>query len=379
MPSRHYDSWESVGARVADARTAAGFSQAHLAERINLNRSSLSRIESGERSLDALELSRISEALGRSVEWFLVEPPTAIASHRLQPTEGGAEARQLEDRLEAVARDISLLQQIDVLRDPGVGPGAFEGEPLGSVEDAEALAGRTRELVDEPSGPIRAMQAWVQQFGLYAYSFPMGTDVIDGAYVRVAGAGVAAINGTTESGRRRFTLAHELGHHLIGDEYSADFAVGQTREERESILNAYAIHLLMPRASVTSRFESLRRDHSARDTLIIVAAEFMVSWSAACNQVRNLDLIDAGTRTTLSSQRPTRAESMELQAHWTEELEPTAVPPEVATAALRAYRLQRIGGGRAVELLWGTLDREDLPPVSDVSVHALRSDFEHLG
>lgn len=105
----------------------------------------------------------------------------------------------------------------------------------------------------------------------------------------------------------------------------------------------------------------------------------MVSWSAACNQARNLDLIDAGTRTTLSSQRPTQAESMELQAHWTEELEPTAVPPEVASAALRGYRLQRIGGGRAAELLWGTLDREDLPPVSNVSVHALRSDFERLG
>lgn len=379
MPSRHYDSWEGLGGRVADARVAAGFSQAHLAERVGLNRSALSRIETGERSLDVLELSRIAEALGRSVEWFVIEPPQVIASHRRLPdAEEGQDARLLEDRLEDVARDLELLQQIDVLRPTEIGPGALETEQLDGLGDAERLARRARELVGNPAEPIRELQTWVQQFGLYAYSFELGSDVIDGGFVRVGDAGVSVVNGATDSGRRRFTLAHELGHHLIGDEYSADFAIGQTREERESLLNVFAIHLLMPRSGVVPRFEGLVGAHTPRSALIILAAEFMVSWSAACNQARNLDLIDSDTRETLSNQRPTRADYVELQAYWPEELEPIAIPPVIGSAALRAYRLQRIGAGRAVELLWGTLDREDLPPVDEVSVHALRSDFESL-
>ncbi|MDP8927150.1 MAG: XRE family transcriptional regulator [Actinomycetota bacterium] len=364
---------------MADARTAAGFSQAQLAERVRLNRSALSRIETGERSLDVLELSRIAEALGRSVEWFIIEPPEILASHRRLPdAEEGQDARLLEDRLDAVARHVELLQQINALGPTELGPGTLEGERLDDFDDAESLARRARGLVGHPTDPVRELQIWVQEFGLYAYSFDLGSDVIDGGYVRVGTSGVSVLNGATESGRRRFTLAHELGHHLLGDEYSADFAIGQTREERESLLNAFAIHLLMPRDGAVPRFEELQREHSLRSALIILAAEFMVSWSAACNQARNLGLIDAQTHTTLSGRRPTYADYVELQARWSEELEPMAIPPAIGTAALRAYRLQRIGAGRAVELLWNTLDREDLPPVSDISIHALRSDFESI-
>ncbi|HXF57802.1 MAG TPA: nucleotidyltransferase domain-containing protein [Actinomycetota bacterium] len=63
-----------IGARVARARRRAGMTQATLASLVSLDRTALSRIESGQRHLRPHELARIAEALGRSVDWFLSGP-----------------------------------------------------------------------------------------------------------------------------------------------------------------------------------------------------------------------------------------------------------------------------------------------------------------
>jgi transcriptional regulator with XRE-family HTH domain len=55
--------WADVGARVATARERAGFTQRELGDRIGLGRSAITRIELGQRQLDALELAQIADAL----------------------------------------------------------------------------------------------------------------------------------------------------------------------------------------------------------------------------------------------------------------------------------------------------------------------------
>lgn len=52
-------------------RLEAGFRQVDLAERINQPQSFVSKYESGERRLDILELRRISNAVGISLEEFV--------------------------------------------------------------------------------------------------------------------------------------------------------------------------------------------------------------------------------------------------------------------------------------------------------------------
>src|SRR5579871_3724543 len=110
-------SWTEVGARVADARERAGFTQQQLGHRLGLHRSAIGRIEAGQRELDALELARLAETLGRSVEWFLTRPPASIASHRdgLSPDH---DVQTLEDELERVSRDVELLAEVHALSMP---------------------------------------------------------------------------------------------------------------------------------------------------------------------------------------------------------------------------------------------------------------------
>jgi hypothetical protein len=47
---------------------------------------------------------------------------------------------------------------------------------------------------------------------------------------------VAVVSRRGDPGRRRATAAHELGHLVIGDEYSSDLGVHASRGDREALL-----------------------------------------------------------------------------------------------------------------------------------------------
>lgn len=375
MPRQRVSSWIEVGSRVAAARTAAGFTQAELSERVGLHRSGLTRVEQGQRHLDALELFELASALGRSVDWFLAMPPAGLASHRRSGDESEDELR-LEDELEAATRDVELLNEIGELRisaAPSLGDTPFE-----TLEQAAHYAMLAREALGS-TGPIHDLQTAVQELGLLAYSLPLGPQVIDGGYARLAEIGVAVINGAGDSGRRRFSVAHELGHHLLADEYATDFAIGQARADRESLINAFAIHFLMPGPSVTQRWDELVREgHASYSAAVVLAAEFRVSWSAACAQIRNLGVVDREQYDQLVHQRPGPVDYIELDVSFGDELDPVAIPPAVARAALSAYRHYKVGRSRTLELMRGTLSSDDLPEPDDLPMKALHREFVDL-
>jgi Zn-dependent peptidase ImmA (M78 family)/DNA-binding XRE family transcriptional regulator len=369
MPLTRVETWEDIGARVAAARAAAGLTQAEIADRLGIHRSAVARIERGKRELDALELARLAETLGRSVAWFVTPPPRLVASHRSLPMDDRA-ATQLEDELEAAARDIKLLVEIGELA--SVEHPVLQAEDSAQAEEAARLARQALGSDD----PIHDLSGALEQFGLLVFSLDLGPDVIDGAYVRVGGLGVAVVNGRADPGRRRFNAAHELGHHLLGDEYTADIGLGQSGSDHERVLNAFAVHFLAPRESVTRRWRALTAERDDRAALICIAADFRLSWTAACSHACTLGLVDADRRAVLELRRPTRADYVELGVRFTEELVSPAAPQAFARACLRAYRHHKIGASRTVELLRGTLDADELPLPQELPLDALRSDFE---
>jgi len=367
-------SWAEVGSRVALARERAGFTQRQLGDRLGLHRSAVTRIELGQRQLDALELARIAEALGRSVEWFLTQPPAAIASHR-EELSTDTDAQRLEDELERTARDVELLIEVAALSAP---VGALQ-TGVTTLDEAEAGAMEARSLLGRGDGPLADLQSAVEQLGLFGFSFDLGPSVIDGGYVRVSDVGVAVVNGTADPGRRRFNLAHELGHHLLADEYTADFGLGTSRADREALINAFAIHFLMPRSSVRDRWEELGPQfEDARRRLVVLAAEYRVSWSAVISQAVNLELITRDEFGLLEVRRPTPADYLETGVRFEEELRPVALPPLYSQAAVRAFRRGVISADRAVELLRGTVTVDDLPKPFEVPIEALAPEFEDM-
>ena len=357
-----------LGRRIADARTEAGLTQAELAARIGLERTALVRIESGERKVSATELVAIAGTMDRPVDWFFTESPAAVVSRRRDPAVGGF-SRALDRALENAARDVAFLQDRRLLssaeRPDHNAPRSFE--------DAENLARSVRTEAGHPDGPLLDLQSVAESLGLLGFSLALGPDAGDAAYVEVGSIGVAIINGSADPGRRRFSLAHELGHHLTGDAYEPSPRLGASDTER--MFNAFAAHLLMPRSSVLGIWDEFSA-RPPRLAAIAVAVRFSVSWTAACNQLKNLDLIDSRERERLLGDDLRRGELLEFGERFAVELDPPSIPPDYARAVVSAYRKGQLTAARTVELLHGSVGEADLPEPDAMSLDELRREFE---
>ena len=365
--------WIEVGARIAASRRARGLSQEDLADRLGLDRTAITKIEAGRRHVSSLELARLAEVLDRPLQSFVSTPPASIVSRRAAVV-GGRNDQASDFAIEDIARDLQVLVDVRALS-PNQAKGSLRaivpGEEGWGPEDAAATA---RPLIGvDARSPIHNLASKVECVGLFAYSLALGDASSDGSYAEVDGVGVAVVNGEIDPGRRRATLAHELGHHLFGDAYSADW--GTDTSATEQALDAFAGFLLLPRAGLGDRWQGLRADHTARQSAIIISAEFRVSWSAALRHLRHYDLITRDEKALLESRSPTRADYLECGVRVAEELQPPYVPTGVAAAAIRAYRSHRISGERVIAMLHGQVHIDELPERDEIPLESLRGDL----
>jgi Zn-dependent peptidase ImmA (M78 family)/transcriptional regulator with XRE-family HTH domain len=372
MGSGEYAPTLDLGRRISQARVEADMTQAELGRAVGLDRTAIAKLESGARKVSATELVALASALDRPIDWFVSESPPSVVSRRSDVLVGG-HSRVLDIKIDRLARDVAFLIDQGILIDAGTRPAL---ELPSDVAGAEALAVRARGLMASSDGPLYDLQRACERVGLLAFSLDLGPAGGDAAYVEVGNMGVALINGSMDPGRRRFDLAHELGHHLFGDAYAPEISVGGG-DGMERLINAFAIHVLLPREAVTEVWRELA-DQDRRLAAIAVSLRFRASWSATCSQLRNLDLIDAAERELFVAMRPTGADFVALGERWEAELEAPAIPPEYGKRVLSAYRAGRLSAARTVELLWGTVTIEDLPEQRVVPLDSLRREFDDL-
>lgn len=357
--------WINVGENIRQARLGAGMSQASLADLTSLDRTMIAKIEAGTRRVDALELTRIGSALNVPVD-HLLAPPPAVISHRVAPiaedtdTDTGRRSYRVQVVISAWLRDVRQIIDVGTLQ--SVPPLSYQGR-IELPEHARHAARWLRDhhgLGDDPVQSILALCERSGQFTLVSELPGDGASLIDGDVA------VAVVNSEGNPGRRRATAAHELGHLILGDEYSSDLAVNLSRDDRESLINAFAAELLLPlRALRTSNAPGA----GTRTGLIRVAARYRTSWSLALRQAELARWIDAPTSRQWQQVTPTRAEFMEAVG-WspTPDLHGIRVPPRYSHAVMQAWRRDLISDRRAVELLHGSISIEDLPPRGDEDI-----------
>lgn len=91
--------------------------------------------------------------------------------------------------------------------------------------------------------------------------------------------GITVLNKRHSRTRRRFSGAHELGHHLL-----------DTTAERPA--NIFAANLLMPSIPFISSWLGLKKNRvSTVGRTLALAAAFWVSYAAAAVRVRELNLV----------------------------------------------------------------------------------------
>jgi Zn-dependent peptidase ImmA (M78 family)/transcriptional regulator with XRE-family HTH domain len=336
--------------------------QLDLSSASGIERSALAKIERGLRGVGALELAALARALDMRLEWFLSDEPAAIASHR---TRAGAEVElsTIDKELERFARDVELLASLDTtLFDRTVEPVDVPGS--GSV--AEGLAERARHQCGlDPATPVQDLVETVSEIGLLVFAMPLGTETADAATTLLVQGGVSLINSTHAVGRRRLALAHELGHYLVADDYTVDWRVAEHNDSdrTEVLLDRFARSFLAPQAGLSKFWNESREIHELRTSAVLAASYFRIDMSTLARRLLELDLASSAECGTIRSVRTTRADIVDHGLVIPYDLDGIALPRRYEKSVLALYRDERISGERALGLLRGTFESEDLPPL----------------
>lgn len=344
-----------LAARVATARRDLGLTQQECAARIGIDRSALAKIETGKRGVSATELVQLAEALEMRVEWFFEDAPQAVLSRR-NAAEPGAPSPTVDRFVERVAREVEFLMRL----------GGFELADCSTMyfpetsEQAEDAASQARNLLGyDDIEPAIALVDHAAELGLLVFSWEFGENGADGASILLRQGGVAAVNGSYQTGRRRLTLAHELGHYLFGDEYSTDWRVFDTHvDKREVQIDRFARALLLPALVLRNRW---RGDDDVRVDALCLASEYRVDMTTLARRLDELELASPSELAQIRDTRTRRSDIVELGLVVADELAPPLLPEPYVKSVLNLYRSEEISSARALGLLLDTWEECDLP------------------
>ncbi|NEW29751.1 helix-turn-helix domain-containing protein [Nocardia cyriacigeorgica] len=349
--------WAEIGERVRESRLAAELSQGELAARVGLERSKVAKIEAGSRQINAVELSRLAAALGMPLGHFLFARPEVISRRTPLVDDTDTQAARMSYRIESALS--SWLRDVHDAIEFGMDRPAMRRykDPVETPDDARAAAQWLRRELDLGLEPIDTMMAVCERAGQLVLVVDLpgeGASLIDDDLA------VAVVSRDGDPGRRRATAAHELGHMVLGDEYSSDLGGGiaAARSDREAVIDAFAAELLLPAEAVRQH----DTDSALRTVLVGKAARYRTSWTLTIRQAEVAGLIDRQAAAKYrSGPTPTHAEMMQAVG-WTPppDFERVRVPPSYADAVLAAWRDNLITASRAVEMMHGQITAKDL-------------------
>ncbi|ROQ05662.1 uncharacterized protein DUF955 [Rathayibacter sp. PhB93] len=354
------DDTTEIGRRIAQARERARLTQSDLAARAAMERSAIAKIEGGRRGVGAMELMRIAEALGQRLEWLLSDPPSAVMEHRTR-LDPSLDLAGIDSVLETLARHVSFVAGIvPALVEKNVDPAEM---PTNAAE-AESLAVHARVSCGLPDGSaVRNIGDVVGRAGVMAFSTALGSETADAASTTLARGAVALVNSSSAVGRRRLALAHELGHVLVRDGYSVDWRVADhsDSDHTEVLLDRFARAFLAPPAAFAEFWRETRRVHGVRTSAVLIGNRFQIDMATIARRLNELELASAAETAEVRGTRTNKADIVEHGLLAPLDLDGTTVPSDYAQAVLALYRAEELSAERALGLLLGTFERDDLP------------------
>lgn len=284
--------------RVRSLIAESGGSQRAFAAEVGLDETKLSKSLSGARRFSSTDLAQIATYTGVTVDWLITgqEPELALAARAA----GGQARHAIEEaeRLAELRADLTFLGYSQPWRPiEGFVPQGRDSEQ-GVALAALALA-RVTDAGASATTPDLA-QVVESVFGADVAIADLGPG-FDGLAVSSDEVKLMVVARSNLPTRQRFTIAHELGHLLAGDDQGLviDKDVYSTEGDRtasERRANAFAAAFLMP--------EGLLRDTAGQggltpESFARLACDLGVSPDALAYRLADLQLVRAGTRDQL--------------------------------------------------------------------------------
>lgn len=229
------------------AREARGLTQAELVSKVpNLSQGNYSRMEKGTLPITNETLLKISSALNFPNSFFTYNSPIVDQAeyyYRKRATMPRKQQIKLEANFDLLRIWIeALLSDVDI-PDFVIPTIAVEGN-----NTPEAIARKIRNFMSLPKGPIDKLIRTLERHGIIVYFFKDAPDKFDGTtIVTNNGQHVIVVNDKFPNDRKRFTLAHELGHVIMHLPYSP---ITDPDRDTENEANRFASEFLMPELDI---------------------------------------------------------------------------------------------------------------------------------
>lgn len=243
-----------AGSRLREAREARGLTAASLADLIGVSRQVISQYEHGQTAPALDKLYLIAGQLNLPVEFFLQAPRPEIDQvvfFRSQAAATKTERSKAGGRLQWL-EDLTAYLQGFVQFPPVSFPNQtlFRATATWTASAIEEAAHRLRMDWAVSPGPIPNVVALIEQHGGIATRGVVETETIDAFSVRLTEDARPAIflgADKDSAARSRFDAAHELGHHVLHADVSAQRLMNDTdRKTGEHEAHRFASAFLMP-------------------------------------------------------------------------------------------------------------------------------------
>jgi Zn-dependent peptidase ImmA (M78 family)/transcriptional regulator with XRE-family HTH domain len=285
---------QGIPGRVLSLIEDSGLSRRAFAGEIGLDDSKLSKSLSGTRRFSSLDLARIADRCKVTVDWLVTgdEPPLAVAA---RTTSGDARtALEAAKRYSTIRGDLASLGWPQPWRP--VSLAAVSGT---YAEQGRALARWALSLVTEAGRSVgdTDLPSVVEE----VFGADVAVVALDAGFDGLAASSEDAkliVLGTSQiPARQRFTLAHELGHLLAGDDQGVHldrdiYDKAQAKDPSEMRANSFASAFLMPEDALR---EAVGRDGLSEQGFAALACDLKVTPSALAFRLKDLRLIDSGT------------------------------------------------------------------------------------
>lgn len=294
-------------AQLARARDSIGYSQEDVAKALGVTRTMISYWESGKRRPNDRQLTALAGLYAVEVAWLLgdtEEPHADLAEMMFRSTaeELAPPARR------GIEEFVSFLDTYADLAEAARFPiRGLTQSPFSLVQGYDSADDERRKVEEVRAhlrlgiGPIGDIDTVCELLGVTVYRAALGKDLdtaISGAFLKHPRVGFSVlINLEMTPGRRRFTMAHELGHALFHSDQKS-FVISRPGDgPYERFANAFAGEFLMPTEGIRRAMEEHgigpRLDRAA--DVVYLQRFFRVSYATALFRLRQAKLIKADT------------------------------------------------------------------------------------
>jgi len=277
-----------IGVRIRQARAVAGLTQAHVVERlanlgVRLSKGGLSKYERSGSVPPAALLLKLAHVLGVRSEYLLTEPAVSVEWLAFRKLSRMGTRRQ--ERIQALAgKTVEAQVWLQKKLYPGLKSSFPAAELVRTPGEAEAVAAKVRKGWGLGDLPVESLTEALEDNGGIVVECEQHEGEFDGlcgwANKRHP---IITVAKTAPDDRRRFSMAHELGHLMMKCQPA----------QQETLAHRFAAAFIVPPAVAVRELGGKRRQISFAE-LAILKQKHGLSMQAWVRRALDLGIIEQG-------------------------------------------------------------------------------------